>query len=204
MVRNLSQPISQGYAGERYTPAYGLTLIAPPSDEPVSVVEAKRHSRISIDDDDSLIEGQLMAARLHVENLTGLQLCTATWKWSGTYFPCVLPRPPLQSILAVKYVATDGTLTTFTGTNYQADILCRPARIEPAYGQAWPTQRSQDTASVFVEYVAGFGAPEDVPANIKHAILLLFGWMYENREPAKSELMAINALLSPESVLELV
>lgn len=204
MSGSLSRPLNEGFSAQYSTPAYGLTLIVGPTEEPVSVSEAKVHSRIILDDEDALIESQLRAARMHVENLTGLQLCTAAWRWSGVYYPCTLPRPPLQTVSSVKYIETDGTWTTVAASNYQIDNLCRPARIESAYGTFWPSPRSQSSASVLIDFISGFGGPEDVPANIKHAILLLFASMYENREPAKSEMMAVEALLSPESVLELV
>lgn len=60
---------------------YGLQLVTPPANEPVSTGDLKTHLRVDADDttQDGLIASLEIAARQYVETYTGLQLCTASW-----------------------------------------------------------------------------------------------------------------------------
>jgi len=55
--------------------------------------------------------------------------------------------------------------------------------IHPADGRAFPSTHPGFSA-VSVQFVAGYGDATDVPAGIKHAVLLIVGDLYENRENA--------------------
>ena len=56
-----------------------------------------------------------------------------------------------------------------------------PARLVPDYSKTWPTARSQpDTATI--TFIAGYGAAADVPDDLKHAMKLLIGHWFANRE----------------------
>ena len=72
-------------------------------------------------------------------------------------------------------------LTTWAPANYQVDLDADPPRLEPAYGLYWPDGRSV-YGGVQVTFVAGYTAPELVPQSILHAMRLLIGHWYENRE----------------------
>lgn len=62
-----------------------LNLVTAPAGEPISLDEAKRHLRVSFDDDNDLIQSHLESARERVEIETGRQLMTATWElWLDT------------------------------------------------------------------------------------------------------------------------
>jgi uncharacterized phiE125 gp8 family phage protein len=55
-------------------------LLRAPAAEPVTLAEAKAHMRVEINDDDALITGLLLAAREHVEDVTGRKLITQKWR----------------------------------------------------------------------------------------------------------------------------
>jgi uncharacterized phiE125 gp8 family phage protein len=185
-----------------------LSLVTPPTVEPVTLTQFKQHARIDRDDEDAVINGYLTAARRHVEAILRRQLLSATWRLTLDAFPCgpiYLPRPPLVSVTSVKYVDSDGVTQTLATGDYQVDTYREPAQVVAAYGTAWPVARYQPNA-VEVIYVAGYGTlPTDVPQPIRQAIQLLASHWYENREPVLTGTiatplpMAVASLLAFES-----
>ncbi len=115
-----------------------------------------------------------------------------------------MPRPPLISVSSIKYLDLDGTETTVATSVYRVDADSEPGRITLDYNQTWPTDKRDVTNSVIIEHTAGYGASTSaVPEDIRHAILMLIGHWYENREAllvgtiAKPIEMGVEALLSP-------
>jgi uncharacterized phiE125 gp8 family phage protein len=163
-----------------------LVLSSAPAATPVSDTEAKAHARITISDDDTLVTAMVAAATARAEAITGLSLITQTWVLYLDEWPAdgvvILPRSPVQSVSSVAYRATDGTLTTLSSSAYQVSTASKPGRLVPAYGYTWPTLRGT-MDDVVVTFVAGYGATgSTVPADIRAAILLMFGELYDHRE----------------------
>lgn len=162
-------------------------LSAGPTEEPVALEDLKAHCRVEITDDDDLINALGIAAREKVELDTGRVLCSQTWLLKGNGFPSSdstpieLDMPPLQSVSSIAYVDTDGVAATWDDAEYQVDTASQPGRILPAYGESYPTARDQYN-SVTVTFVCGYGASYDVPRALKHAIKILVGTWYEQRE----------------------
>lgn len=182
-----------------------LTIVqtVAPSAEPISLPEAKAHVRQDQADDDGSLTALIVAARDWVENFTGRQLITATWRLSLDGFPreLRLPRPRLIDVSSLVYDASDGTETTLAPASYRIDADSEPARIQPAYGESWPTTLCQSNA-VRITYTAGYGNAAAVPQAIKQAMLLLISHWYEFREPvvqgAVQHLpLAVESLLRP-------
>lgn len=181
----------------------GLSVVTPPTAEPVSLAEAKAHCRVSVADDAGLIAGYLMAARIHAEVYTGRALSTQTLQFTiDGDWPCDridLPRPPLQSVTAITYSDTAGATQTLAADQYRVDTTAHQGFVERAYGVIWPAVRDQ-ARTIVVTYVAGYA---QIPEPIRQAILLLVGHFYENREAvvigqAPTELpMGVDALLFP-------
>ena len=167
-----------------------LSLIAAPATEPISLDEAKAHLRVSVTDDDALIEALIVAARERAEQETRRALITQTWDAIGRSFPGVirLPKPPLESVTHVKYFDTanvEQTLSalTFYKVSAPAGADAAPGRISLRYGQVWPSVYAEEDV-VTVRFVAGYGDAEDVPRTIKQGMLLAIGNWYANRETA--------------------
>ena len=163
---------------------WSLTQTSGPSIEPVTTAEAKHHSRVDAGADDAYVAGLIKAARERVEQITGRQLITATYelRMHGFYNPILLPRPPLQDVTKIEYVDTGGSTQTVSAGIYDVDSHSNPARVHLAYAQSWPSYRSVPNA-VTVTYDAGYGdAASDVPSELRHAIKMLVGHWYENRE----------------------
>lgn len=166
---------------------YGLRLVSSAAIDPVSLAEARAHCRIDESADDGLVAGYIMAARSYIENATGLSLITQTWEmtlhdWPHADEGIVLPRQPVQSITSVQYYDTSGALQTLSSAAYEIDTTAMPAQIKLADGYSWP-QLDDKLVSVIVRFVAGYGSsPGAIPEAIRHAILLMVGHFYANRE----------------------
>lgn len=158
-------------------------LITPPSEEPLTLDEAKAHLRVESTDDDALITALIVAAREQAESITARALCTQTWELVLDAFPeaCVLRHSPVQSVTSVDYLDTDGASQSLTLTDTLLDSESTPGYLVPAYGKAWPATWCVPNA-VRVRYVSGYGAAADVPQSIKAWMLLCIGTLYAQRE----------------------
>ena len=168
---------------------WSLKINTEPTSEPVSVIEAKEHLRITHSDEDSYISRLITMARQWSETFTNRAFITQTWDLKLQCFPSVilLPRSPAISHAsnAVTYVDTAGTSQTLSTSTYTIDYNQEPATVRPAYQQSWPAIRSQESPlPVTVTYQAGYGAATAVPAGIKQAIFAIVATSYEFREDA--------------------
>lgn len=177
-----------------------IKLITPPTVEPITLVDAKKHLRVDHSDDDTQINLFITAARSHVERWCGRALITQTWEMTIDAFPggilsctptlCTrpsattpeikIPLPPLQQIVSIKYFNPSGDETTLPDTEYTADTVSQPGWVVP--NSSWPS--TLDAINVVtIQFVAGYGdAPADIPADIRAAILLHLGTFYAQRE----------------------
>lgn len=180
-----------------------------PATEPLTTAEAKTHLVVDHSDDDTYIDTLVAAARAYVEQYTGRQLVTATWTMDLERFPgddfIQLPFPPLQSVTSVKYYDLSNSQQTLAASKYVvADST--PGRLRLVSGEAWPQVYPDRAQAVEVIFVAGYGAASAVPADIKHAIKMLVGHWYENRETvtvgqtSKPVAFATDALLNPYKI----
>jgi uncharacterized phiE125 gp8 family phage protein len=186
------------------------TLTSEPATEPVTTAEAKVHCRVEGADSDEYLAQLVTDARRHVEDITGRALINQTWTAKADRFDeCFeLRHNPVSSVSSVTYVDTDGVTQTATGSLYTADTDHLPARVYLAYGQSWPSTRSQRKA-VTITYVAGYGAAASaVPGPLKHAIKFLVGHWFDNREPvvlgtsSTSIPLTVQRLINPYIIYE--
>ena len=157
-----------------------------PTTEPLTTAEAKSHLRVVIDTEDTDIAAMVVAARKIAERRTGRAFVTQTVTMKLDRLDELLedgaiPMLPLASVTSIAYLDSNGDSQTLASTQYVVDAVSLPARIRPAYGVVWPQTRDQINA-VTVVLVVGYGAASAVPADIKHAIRLILGSLYEYRE----------------------
>ncbi len=153
-----------------------LVQILAPVAEPVSVSEGRLHVRQTIEDDDDIIMAMITVAREQVETLTRRALVVQRWKLVLDAFPgvdIVVPKPPLVSVVSITYTDTDGVQQTLASTKYQVDTASEPARIVPAYGEVWPTTRS-DLNAVEITFLAGYAAR--ITADKTADTIAISGW----------------------------
>lgn len=186
-----------------------IKLITAPAAEPVILAEAKLHCRVDSADDDTLITALIVAARELAEQQTGRALVTQTWELALDAFPVSeieLPLPPVQSIVSIKYLDSNGAEQTVPGADYGLDNYGSVRHLVIlAAGVEWPATLVAANA-VKVRFVAGYGAAVDVPGSIRQWMLLQIGNWYATRESVNignivNEMPYVGALLDPYRVL---
>ncbi len=184
---------------------YTISVTSAPALPPLTTIEAKAACRIDIDADDTQVDNYVSAARDWFEETGDRALITQTleirWDqfpgqhdddrcgWNGREvdrYALFVPRPPLQSVTTLKYIASDGTLTTLVeNTDFTVDKQsknCR-ARIVPAYGLSWPCARMVPGAVQLVG-VFGYGlTAATIPERTRQLLRLLTLHGYEERNP---------------------
>lgn len=178
-----------------------LRLVAAPTDDVVTLAQAKAHLRISWNDEDDYITQVIAASRAVIEGPNGAGICLTpqTWRLSLDIFPgsirhagrashavgyemgniyseIRIPLGPVTQITSITYKDQDNNDQTVA--DFRVDYDTAPCRIWPARDQAWPIVLYEPGA-VKVEFTAGFG---DTPADLGWAMLLLISHFYEHRE----------------------
>ncbi len=87
-------------------------LVTAPTEEPVSLAEAKLHLRVDYSNDDLLIAALITAARQHAENDTGRALVTQTWRQVLDQFPAPGVNIGSANWYGPQWGNTPGPLTT--------------------------------------------------------------------------------------------
>lgn len=158
-----------------------LENISASIDEPVSIDDAKEHLRIDASDEDALIRGYLTAARQVAENYANRVIASQQFRLTLDSFPLQihLPKTPVISVDSFTYVDTNGDSQTLSsGSGYFLSNDDFDPVLKPPYNSSWPDTES-GFEKVVITFTAGFSA---VPQNVKSAILLIVGDLYNNRE----------------------
>ena len=160
-------------------------VVVEPTEEPVSLEEAKRHGNILITSDDAQVGEDITEARGYCEGISGRQFVTATRKIVLDRFPVgaiSVPRPPLRSVGSITYTDENGSAQTWSSALYQVDIDGEPGRIAPIEGETYPSTQAGTFGTVVVTYDAGYGGAADVPPRYKLAIRRRVAMSYVIRE----------------------
>lgn len=97
---------------------------------------------------------------------------------------------PVSEVISITYQDANGDPQTLSAADYQVShaqaLGTRKGIISLAPSASWPTTESDQVAAVTVTFRSGFatiGSPEvaEVPADIKHGLLLVIGEMYKQR-----------------------
>lgn len=163
---------------------YRIVTLEEPNIEPVDLSLTKQHIRVDIDEDDALINFYIKTARRFCEYWCNRSFITQT---KGVWYDYAdlsrsyiisLPIGPAQSILSIETYNEAGVPTVIDNS----DSYLAGDRVIFKNSFSYPTDmRSVD--SLLFSIIVGYGADaQDVPADIREAILLLVGHMYQNRE----------------------
>ena len=161
--------------------------------EPITLDQAKDHMRVEATEDNALVTASVMAARQHIERYLDRTLVgkTISFKFSRFFENRIeVPRPPFRRTISLTYLdSSNQKQTLVNGTDF-VDNTTEPFAnstfnasgfIQPAFNKIWPLTLDTES-SVELLFEAGYQTPKDVPADIKHAMLLLVGQYYSFRE----------------------
>lgn len=156
-------------------------LLAGPAEEPVSLAEAKAFLRLDGDAEDGLVTTLIAAARLHLESVTGRALVSQGWR-------AVLDRwPPDGAVrLPVKPVTELSAVRVFDEQDDEHELDLGQFQFEPSRLLLPETIEDlpvlRERLGIEIDYVAGYGAAADVPADLKQALLALVAHWFEHRD----------------------
>lgn len=150
--------------------------------EPVDLELVKLQLRVDGAADDDLIASYIVAARTFLEGQTGLVLVSddARVETFDRFTPSLrLAAWPVREMVSIQYVDQSGDDQDLATDAYRFTMTKRPARISPAARTCWPLTLCGPDAIV-VTLKAGFAAPDDVPDDLKVAMLMLIRHWYDN------------------------
>lgn len=178
---------------------WSLTVTTEPAEEPVTVDELRNHLReLSEYESSTVLPQAIKRARRNLEAASNRTFVSTVYALKFRQFPCDeirIPTGPVSAIGSIQYVDTSGVSQTWSASDYDADLNSLVARIEPGFGEAWPTARNELNA-VTVALTAGYGDAEDVPDSIKGAVLELAAAYVRNREPWPGKHQLVTEALS--------
>lgn len=151
-----------------------LTLITPPTEEPVSLAAFKEHIKVDGADEDAGLAGFLLAARRTIEARYNLALIAQGWRLTLDAAPAevALPLSPVLSIDAVGIVR-GGVTETLPSSAYEAVTGARPqVRLKAS----WPD------AGLVIAFTAGWASAAALPEELKLAVKTLAAHFHERRE----------------------
>ena len=159
--------------------------VTDPPSPPVTRTQAKDHLRVTVDDEDSLIQLYLDAAIGRVEDYRQSNVMSAQFELHVRSWPSSwminLQKSPVSAINSVKYYDSDNELQTVDAENYRLLDACVPAQLE--FDASFvPPDLYEREYPIVVNYQAGYLAASSVSAKIKSAILLELGTLHEIRQ----------------------
>jgi uncharacterized phiE125 gp8 family phage protein len=148
----------------------------------VSLDRAKAHVRVLHDWEDDLIAALRDAAIDWVERHTAIPLAPSEYVWQSEHLCDDLGRNqvrlgawPVRSITSITYLNAQNQTITVPPTTVR---IAQHDLILPSPGAPW---RSDVAGGVRIAFEAGLTSANERPALV-HAVLLMLGDFYENRE----------------------
>ncbi|KPF76732.1 hypothetical protein IP68_02210 [Blastomonas sp. AAP25] len=156
--------------------------------EPVDLAKAKQYLRIDAGDEsfDDEVETFIAASRAEIEQICNTRMITQDVMLVASSFADLehLPIGPVQDIVTIQYVNTDGVEQLLAAENYELVAGVLDAQIIGVPGFVWPTIASRADA-VRVTVSVGYGdASTDVPRDLYFVILQAIRAKFEGREIA--------------------
>lgn len=171
-------------------------LLTPPIVEPVTLAEVRAQLRLTEDqtDESEFLLAAVATARRLIERRLGISLVATQYRatWPAGAKVLELPNPPLlmDDDHGIS-VTVDGVAADFS-----VDADLRPAEI---------TLDKQASESAVVTYWAGVAPGTPIAPQLRSALLLYVGHLFNNREATSADApavvpMAFEMLLASESV----
>ncbi len=188
-----------------------VLLIQPPAVEPVTLVEAKAHLRITGTEDDEYLAAQITAARIQVETATRRLLIDQVWRIYRDDWPSDgridLSPNPITEIVEIVLYDESGAPAVLPPSEWRFDAATSPARL---FLTGAPPVSPRLFNGLEIDVRCGYGPSGlSVPQPLRLAIVMLVARWYENREGyglgivPSSVADAFEALVAPHRVMRL-
>lgn len=166
-----------------------IVVGAPVAPRPITVLEVLTHlkmdSELATDPDISAQINSMIDSAVKIgEDVTRITFRESNFKafWdslSGGVYAYEVRKSPLQELSTLKY-KSGGTTVDYDISNVA--IIYNPdfSRIQPEYGESWPSNTDNVLQSAELAFVAGFKEGE-LPEDLKNALLIHVASMWVNR-----------------------
>lgn len=147
--------------------------------EPIEIDELRQHLRLEHNEEDSYLNLLIPAARSTAEQFIDGIIASREFEYLlDNFTDCIeLPLRPI-AIDSISITYTDDNGDSQTVTSFDTLSTAYSVFVKPDYGELWPSiETGKD--KVTIRFEAGFS---EVPPDIKHAILMLAGTLYDQRE----------------------
>ena len=179
--------------------AYRAVVTAHPTTPPLTLDELRLQARTLFpgEDDpfagaeDGLLSIYIESARLEIDAPTGYlgrSLMERSYRLFVDACPCdtiILPHPPISEVTAASYKDRMGNLQPLTLDDFEIDIVSpdHVGRMTLKHDKKWPADmQAHGRGIVQVDYVAGYETIAEVPAIIRHYMLIKAATFYRDRE----------------------
>jgi uncharacterized phiE125 gp8 family phage protein len=169
-------------------PRHRLRCITRPTVDPLTLEEVVLHLRLDPEAKDGpekpLLESMIKAATRTCENYASIAIMDQVWQmtlghWPWTYGSTLrLPFPPFRSLTRIEMAGDPQDLANF---NVEADEVMS-ANLYPVGGYWHGNTMWRDPQRIVIEFQCGHERVEDVPPDIKQALLMAIAFWYEQRE----------------------
>lgn len=182
-------------------------LKTPPSNDVLSLEEAKKYLRVDETADDSEILAMIKSATRKVESIIDKKLCLQTWQiyfdqfamssrnqwWDGSREMAIselvspsrwidLPFGPMKELVEFATFDNESPDPIVSDlTNYIADTVGIYGRVALKLGAVWPTTILRPINGIRITGTFGYGSTDDVPDDIKQAVKIWVASLYEHR-----------------------
>ncbi len=154
-----------------------LVQTVAPTNEPLSLEDAKTFMHILESDEDALITSMIISAREYAESYTNRQFEIATWELITDCFfsGLTIPKSTVTEISTIEYMDSDGVYQTLSTDDY---YLYNEYGAGKIHINSMPPYKD-DKRWIKITFKAGY---ETVPSSIVSYLKVLVSTMYENRE----------------------
>lgn len=168
-----------------YCNKYHLSVVTAPTVEPITLDEAlvQCHANQGVEDD--WFYDTIAAVRQDAESFERRAFIEQSLRitFDGLpAFPIMIPRPPLIELTSFSLFDVDDSETSIALSDLLIDIYSQPGRVALSHGYSLPGVTLRELNSVVIVYKAGYGSTAStVPKDIKQAMLLHLGYLYDCR-----------------------
>lgn len=152
----------------------------------ITLAEAKAHLRVTIDNEDSVINDCIKSATSLVESYTNQYLQSRTFVafldiQEFTAFNVIdIWKFPITSIESIKYLDSSGVEQTFSTANYTTDLIDSPSRILPT---TIATVKLNIVNQYRIYFTAGHLTRESIDSELIGWIKIFTAFFYQTRQP---------------------